>query len=227
MANNLLIVEGKSDKQFIQAFIKNERLGINLDIRVVTAPEVDQSLTHTTKQAVFQSLKTVIKQLNDGRYDRIGVLIDMDYTLDSQTNIKAQNLNQLSHLLNSEGFFLRCNSDNKEGIFFDNPDFEHPIGVWMMPDNINEGYLEHWIEQSIKKDEQGGLYNKVETFINAFDDDYFKSHVVTKAKIYTWLAIQPKPSQDMSRCLSPKFDLLDKQSASYQNFKNWLIATFI
>lgn len=225
MAKNLLIVEGGSDKDFIKEFLRIESLDIDLIIEVATAPEIDNSISHTSKQAVFQSLTTVVKQLNDGRLTRIGVLIDMDYTLDSLTPIKQQNIHQLSKALNPHGFVLRHQTSDAQGLFFDNNDFDNPLGVWMMPDNEQEGYLEHWIKGTIRHPQQSH-FTKAKQFIESFDPPYFKPTATVKAEIYTWLAIQPKPSQDLSRCLSPKYDLLDKNAPSYQNFRNWLLTTF-
>ena len=225
MASNLLIVEGLSDKNFIQAFLDYEGLNISLDVRVVTAPEIDTSIHHTTKQGIFQAVETLIKQLNDGRYTRIGILLDMDYQGDSRLPIKQQNLNQLSAALNPQGFLLRQPVSNDKGLYFDNPDFDNPIGIWIMPDNDSEGYLESWSKSCIK-DKKASHFQQAEAFIESFDTTHFKPSAITKAKIYTWLAIQPKPTQDLSRCLLPKYDLLDKNASSYQNFRNWLLTTF-
>lgn len=225
MANGLLIVEGISDKDFIQQLLEYEGLNINLDIRVVTAPDVDKAISHTTKQAVIRALDAVIKQLDDGSYERIGVLIDMDYQHDSPTPIKQLNVQQLNVKLNQHNFIKTSQLSDDKGIYFNNPDFSHPIGVWLMPNNQDEGYLEDWIESCIT-DKRASYFDSAENFINSFNNAHFKPHVATKAKVYTWLAIQPKPSQDLSRCLSPKYDLLDKNSISYQNFKHWLVTTF-
>lgn len=225
MANGLLIVEGMSDRDFVEAFLEHESLNINLDVRVVTAPDIDSDITHTTKQGVIRSLDAVIKQLDDGSYERVGILIDMDFRHDSAIPIKQLNLQQLTIKLNQHDFVQTIQPTDDKGIFFENADFTHPIGVWLMPDNENEGYLEHWIENSVK-DNQASYFDDAEQFVNSFNPTHFKPHTITKAKVYTWLAIQPKPCMDLTRCLSAKYDLLDKNSTSYKNFKDWLIKTF-
>lgn len=226
MANNLLIVEGLSDKNFIQAFLDYEGLDINLDVRVVTAPEIDADIRHTTKQGIFRAVETLIKQLNDGRYTRIGILIDMDYQEDSRLPIKKQNLNQLSAALNPHGFSLKPQASDDKGLYFDNPDFDNPIGIWIMPNNDSEGYLESWIKSCIQ-DKKANHFQHAEAFVDSLGTTHFKASAITKAKIYTWLAIQPKPTQDLSRCLLPKYNLLDTSSSNYKNFREWLITTFM
>ena len=225
MAKHLLIVEGATDKDFIQTFLDYEGLDIDLDVRVVTAPEADSTIIHTTKQGVLKALDTVVKQLNDGRYERIGVLIDMDFRHGSAVPIKQLNIQQLATKLNQHDFIQTSQPSDERGIFFANADFDYPIGVWLMPDNENEGYLEHWIEASALKIEDNHFYT-AKQFISSFDDTHFKPHGLAKATIYTWLAIQSKPCADISRCLSPKYNLLDKTSLSYQNFRAWLVTTF-
>lgn len=150
MAKNLLIVEGMADRDFIQTFLDYEGLNIDLDVRVVTAPEVDNTILHTTKQGVLNALDAVVKQLNDGRYERIGILIDMDFRHSGAIPIKQLNLQQLATKLSQHDFKQMIQPSDDKGIFFENADFNHPIGIWLMPDNENEGYLEHWIENSIK-----------------------------------------------------------------------------
>ena len=44
MANGLLIVEGISDRDFVEAFLEYENLNIELDVRVVTAPDIDTAV---------------------------------------------------------------------------------------------------------------------------------------------------------------------------------------
>lgn len=225
MAKNLLIVEGMADRDFIQTFLDYEGLDIELDVHVATAPDVDSAISHTTKQGVFNALNAVVKQLNDGRYERIGILIDMDFRHSGTIPIKQLNLQQLATKLSQHDFIQTVQPSDDRGIFFENVDFNHPIGIWLMPDNENEGYLEHWIENSIKNKEDNH-FNSAEQFITSFSAAHFKPHSITKAKIYTWLAIQPKPCLNLSRCLAAKYDLLDKNAPSYQNFRAWLVTTF-
>jgi len=225
VSKNLLIVEGNADKHFIKEFLRCENLDIDLDVHVATAPEVDNNVNYTTKQGVIKALNTLIPQLNDGRYERIGTVVDMDFRHDSKLSIKDLTLVQLSNVLNQYDFNRDTKSIDNQGIFFMSDEFDHPIGVWLMPDNDNEGYLEHWIINSIK-DKSMSHFDKAELFIENFDNTHFKSTTIAKAKVYTWLAIQKKPCMDLSRCLNSESNLLDRNSSSYQNFKAWIVKTF-
>ncbi len=227
---NLLIVEGEADKLFVKRFLQRERLHLNLKVQPVTPVDIDPAQTYTTKGAVFNVLENILKSLADGSIERLGILVDMDFRESSRMPIKQQNLDQLSQKLNSHDFSLRQQTNDDKGIFFENDEFEYPIGVWLMPDNQNEGYFESWIKQNIDASQLAN-WQLEEAFINSFDEGHFKPHVIDKALIFTWLAIQPKPSQDLSYCLKPEDKkpigkLLDNTQPSYQNFKQWLVNTF-
>lgn len=220
----LLIVEADSDKQFVQRFLK-ERLDLNLNVQVVTPPDINPSQNYTTQGAVFNELSMILKQLADGEVTQLGILIDMDYQQDKPVPIKEATIERLAQILMVEKFVISSQGNHDQGIFFSSIDFDHPVGVWLMPNNHDEGYLESWITQSMSNQSQLQL-QRVEKFIDTFEEGYFKPHVMDKAKVYTWLATQRKPTQDLSHCLSPKYDLLDENTPSYQNFRNWLLTTF-
>mgnify|MGYP000681013926 FL=1 len=92
-----------------------------------------------------------------------------------------------------------------------------------MPNNQDEGYLETWIKMTMPTNEQNH-FGQIENFIHSLGTSHFKNPTTSldKARIYTWLATQSKPTQDLSKALA----LADPNTATYQNFKNWLITTF-
>ncbi len=222
-SKKVLIVEGITDKQFIEYFLQYENLDIDLKINVATANDIDNDIQYSTKQAVFKSLHTAIKQLNRQFYTHIGILIDMDFRHQSKTPIKEQNIKQLSQVLNEYGFELQQGND-KQGLFFANEEYDNPIGVWLMPNNNDEGYLETWIENCLTNNMDNSVqehFAKSSEFVQSFGETHFKHHL-NKANIYTWLATKPKPTQDLYQAL----ENLNPQTADYQNFKQWLTTTF-
>lgn len=215
-----LIVEAESDKSFIQAFLRHEKLNLQLNIDVAT-PQDFEPTAYTTKQAVFQQLPRLVKLLETGQVSHIGILVDMDFT--NKTDIKTQNLRQISERLNPLGFHQRHQQNNNSGFYFENSDYDNPIGVWLMPNNQDEGYLESWVKMAMSSDQQSH-FTQVENFIQSLGTSHFKNPMtaIDKAHIYTWLATQQKPTQDLSKSL----ELIEQNNAIYQNFKNWLISTF-
>ena len=215
-----LIVEAESDKSFIQAFLRHEKLNLQLNIDVAT-PQDFESTTYTTKQAVFQQLPRLVKLLETGQVSHIGILVDMDFT--NKTDIKTQNLRQISERLNPLGFHQRQQQNNNSGFYFENSDYDNPIGVWLMPNNQNEGYLETWVKMAMSSDQQSH-FTQIENFIQSLGTSHFKNPVIAmdKARIFTWLSTQTKPTQDLSKSL----ELIAAKNPVYQNFKHWLVTTF-
>ena len=215
-----LIVEAESDKSFIQAFLRHEKLNLQLNIDVAT-PQDFESTTYTTKQAVFQQLPRLVKLLETGQVSHIGILVDMDFT--DKTDIKSQNLRQISERLNPLGFHQRQQQNNNSGFYFENSDYDNPIGVWLMPNNEDEGYLETWVKMAMSSDQQSH-FTQIENFIQSLGTSHFKNPVTAmdKARIFTWLSTQTKPTQDLSKSL----ELIAAKNPVYQNFKHWLVTTF-
>ena len=215
-----LIVEAESDKSFIQAFLRHEKLNLQLNIDVAT-PQDFESTAYTTKQAVFQQLPRLVKLLETGQVSHIGILVDMDFT--DKTDIKNQNLRQISERLNPLGFHQRQQQNNNSGFYFENSDYDNPIGVWLMPNNQNEGYLETWVKMAMSSDQQSH-FTQIENFIQSLGTSHFKNPVTAmdKARIFTWLSTQTKPTQDLSKSL----ELIAAKNPVYQNFKHWLVTTF-
>lgn len=215
-----LIVEAESDKSFIQAFLRHEKLNLQLNIDVAT-PQDFESTTYTTKQAVFQQLPRLVKLLETGQVSHIGILVDMDFT--DKTDIKTQNLRQISERLNPLGFHQRQQQNNNSGFYFENSDYDNPIGVWLMPNNQDEGYLETWVKMAMSSDQQSH-FTQIENFIQSLGTSHFKNPVIAmdKARIFTWLSTQTKPTQDLSKSL----ELIAASNPVYQNFKHWLVTTF-
>ena len=215
-----LIVEAESDKLFIQAFLRHEKLNLQLNIDVAT-PQDFESTTYTTKQAVFQQLPRLVKLLETGQVSHIGILVDMDFT--DKTDIKTQNLRQISERLNPLGFHQRQQQNNNSGFYFENSDYDNPIGVWLMPNNQDEGYLETWVKMAMSSDQQSH-FTQIENFIQSLGTSHFKNPVTAmdKARIFTWLSTQTKPTQDLSKSL----ELIAAKNPVYQNFKHWLVTTF-
>ncbi len=218
-AKNMLLVEAQSDKDFIQRLIEHERKNnanflLNTVVEVAIPTDFDET-ERTNKNAVLKRLPMLVRSLNDGLIERLGIIIDMD---SEGKNPFAHNLKLIENSLNGE--FTLKQSDFAQGLFFENDDF-NPIGFWLMPNNQDEGYLETWIENCIT-DKDGSYFNTAKDFIDGFD--HIQPAGITKAKVYTWLAIQDKPRNDLRQVLNK--GLINTQAKNYQNFKQWLITTF-
>ncbi|MFW2177286.1 MULTISPECIES: DUF3226 domain-containing protein [unclassified Moraxella] len=225
-SNKLLLVEGYGDKHFIEQFLQFEQLNLSLNIQVVLPAELALTTPNTavriqnSKQGIMNVLGYAIEDLPQGRYTHIGALMDMDFHQSPKRTIQQQNIDQLSDVCEQYGFRLRQPVEPSHGLVFEHIDF-NPIGVWLMPNNQDEGYLETWLKLTLNPN-QLTQWQQIEQFIESFDKEHFKPQAFDKAKVYTWLATQSKPTQDISKALN----LVNQDNIIYQNFKNWLITTF-
>lgn len=222
-SDNILLVEAQSDKDFIERLLENERQHnpdflINVSVEVAIPTDFDKN-ERTNKNAVLKQLPIILKSMNDGRINRLGIIIDMD----SESNDPfTLNINQIERALDGMFKLRQCTNYN-QGLEFVSTEYDYPIGVWLMPNNNMEGYLETWIASCIS-DKQTSHYDKAEQFVETFQAGHFSQTALTKAKVYTWLAVQPKPRNDLRQVLNK--GLIDTKSTHYQNFIAWLLKTF-
>lgn len=99
------------------------------------------------------------------------------------------------------------------------------IGIWVMPDNMNVGFLEHFLSHLIPADQLVWSHA-----ISTVDDLYTKSfNILTaakkaKAELHTWLAWQEEPGKPFGIAL--KAGYFDHQSPAADHFVDWFTQTF-
>ena len=182
----ILLVEGESDRAFF------EQVCIVLGLKTVTvAPPRALSGTHNTKEGVFNYLPTLLAQLADGRTTRLAVVVDADSVANGCGYERT--LQRISEIVEPHGF-TRTNSP-QGGIIFRHRDGLADFGLWVMPNNLDEGALEHWFKQCIVTDENG-LLSHAEAAVAALPSPpKFKALHRCKAEVATWLAWQKQPGR--------------------------------
>ncbi len=97
------------------------------------------------------------------------------------------------------------------------------IGLWVMPNNQDTGYFEHFLASMIAEDNLWIEANqKVDEIYLKYD--HLNNIRKQKAKIYTWLAWQKNPGASFGRAMQgSNFDI---NTQEVQDFTNWLIGTF-
>ena len=103
---------------------------------------------------------------------------------------------------------------------------KHPIrlGIWIMPNNENEGMLEHFVSDLIP--DGNFLWQKAEADVIAIPETerLFPSIHTQKAKIHTWLAWQETPGRPMGIGVAAGW--FDHQSPLAQSFIAWIKELF-
>jgi hypothetical protein len=99
------------------------------------------------------------------------------------------------------------------------------IGIWIMPNNVNNGYLEHFIESMIEnndiilKEAKGKISELMSKDYCRFTE--IKSQ---KAILHSWLAWQETPGLPFGTALRAGY--FDKEKESVKPFLNWIKNTF-
>lgn len=96
------------------------------------------------------------------------------------------------------------------------------VGIWIMPDNLSKGYLEHFLARLIPNDDK--LWNHAEDVVKNLPVKNFTEVKTQKANIHTWLAWQKKPGQPFGIALKAKS--LDARSPAADHFESWFRQTF-
>lgn len=194
--NSLLLVEGDSDKQFVETICKLHKLSTDFEIK---------------KAGSITSLKSLLKvQIKSTQiYSKIWVIIDADTNFDSAW----QSIRDI--LIRSDKYRkLNNNTALSEGGIVVNPDNSNDIviGVWIMPNNSDIGMLEDFLANLISKDDL--LYKKSIETIDSIEEnrkDYtnlYKEVHKSKAILRTWLAWQDEPGLSITVAIRKKiFDI--------------------
>jgi len=141
MAEHILLVEGESDRSFFEAVCKT----LKLQPSVTVAPPKDVGGSHNTKEGVFNHLPILLNQLGDAQITHLAVVVDADSAVNGGGCQRA--IDKVTKIVEPYGFTLASNPVG--GVFFQNDDGLADFGLWVMPNNSDEGMLEDWIKSCI------------------------------------------------------------------------------
>lgn len=220
MTKKTLVVEGITDKFFFEYLCKKNNFDVNISVET---PSNILNSGYNTKQGVFNILQILIKQLADSSIERIGIIIDCDYIKDGGgvTNV----INQIHSKIKDYGYSSPYKTfTNNTGIYFEGENDLPKLGVWIMPNNKDEGMLENWLLDLPSLQEQQFL-QYVKQIISEIPNPKFSKIHEAKAITNTWLAWQTKPTQDFSSLF--KSNLIDEQHKNYTYWLDWMREIFV
>ena len=166
-----------------------------------------------------ETLNTFIDAFDNIELTNIGLIVDADFgALDARFSaIIAALSKRLNHDLSKYTL-------NTEGVTIVEKDLP-TIGIWLMPDNTHNGYLEYFIEQLIEKEDDMLALAK-STVEEIMKQKYcrFTDLKKQKALIHSWLAWQETPGLPFGTAL--KAGYLNPQKDTLQPFLNWVGRSF-
>jgi hypothetical protein len=234
----ILLVEGRCDVEFLKALLP--QLLPKPKIPVLTPTECGAHKDDI--KAVFMLLPELITDLKDQRIERLGIVVDADYT-DRNGGFAAR----------WKEFTAILRKKDKDYIISPPPDqaytgsiFQHdcgypPVGLWIMPNhNANhkegDGMLEDFIKRAVYQGQQQELLEKARGCVDQLPKNLklFSDFHQTKAEVYTWLAWQEQPGQSLAKLFpeeskfpqssqpsQPSQPLIDLKSEGIKGFKGW------
>ncbi|MEH2132772.1 MAG: DUF3226 domain-containing protein [Nostoc sp.] len=83
MSSNILIVESKNDKYFLQAIIRHLNLNIEVASPIIISEEDYRPMDGLDKTKLTEALKDLKADIQKGEIERLGIIIDIDNAQES------------------------------------------------------------------------------------------------------------------------------------------------
>lgn len=196
--NKKLLVEGNDDQHVIWALCEKFTVTENFDV-------IDcEGITK-----LYEQLPVRFKQ---AQVDTIGLIIDADSEIKDRWK-------SISALLSLQGFTIP-EEIPLEGLILKG-NSEVKIGVWIMPNNNQNGMLEDFISFLVpKEDKILPIVNDTLTNIENQGLNQYSLIHKSKATIHSWLSLQADPGTPMGLGITKRYLTTDEETCL--KLVNWL-----
>lgn len=216
-----LLVEGKNDSAVIRHLMM--RHGYNWD--VTTAPRARVKDVHMAGQnqspggGVENLLSALGSHLKDRGTQRLGIVVDADGSVIDRWRSICDRVGPLGVKLPPQP---DPNGTIVDGLF---PGSQ--LGIWLMPDNLQPGELEHFLLGLIPEDDpcKGFASEVAEEARKKYKGQRCTPGDHVKSHIHTWLAWQLKPGLPFGTALTNE-QVLRHDSQTALAFKDWFLKLF-
>ena len=99
------------------------------------------------------------------------------------------------------------------------------IGVWIMPNNKDLGYLEHFLERLIPENDLWQRTQSTVDWLKADNLQLFADIKKQKALLHTWLAWQKEPGKPFG--VAAQSGYFNTSAPLLIDFEKWFSATFV
>ncbi|MEZ5941542.1 MAG: DUF3226 domain-containing protein [Planctomycetaceae bacterium] len=202
-----LLVEGRDEQRLIPELIERNGIvwGETRDEAIIDIEEFN-GVENLLKPGVIEA------ELKASGLEELGIIIDADEDLEARwqavRNRCLQEFStQLPEELPQDGLVVERESGLR-------------LGVWIMPDNLNNGMLETFLTYLVP-DQGNTVYQHALTSVSkakSIGAPYSESHE-DKAIIHTWLAWQNPPGRQLHQAVIER--ILVPQSDRSKSFVDW------
>jgi hypothetical protein len=206
---NLLIVEGHDDLHSVVGLMQHH---LHWPDGKANAPVLIELGLSATEILNEKYLSTQIKRAG---LRRLGVMFDADTNptgrYESLRNLLLPQFPSLPTNLSADGICVEHG-----GMRF---------GVWLMPDNVSQGYLEDFLKDLVPSDAKAVWDYASNAVVEAKKlGAACKDVHDPKARLYTWLAWQDEPGQSPGLALKKK--ILSANESSAEPFIKWFCSLY-
>ena len=202
-----LLVEGNDDQHVVWALCEKHNVPKSFD--VIDCGSIDNVLKEF-------KLRLKLADINS----RIGIVVDADVNLKSRWDSVVAILKNMG----------KYECDNivlpQDGLILEPTDSCYPkVGVWLMPNNNQNGMLEDFVVALATPDDV--LMKKSEDVLTKLEAEGIQKYKPvhrSKAKIHTYLAWQDVPGRPMGLAITA--NILNSDSELAMKFANWLKEMF-
>ena len=217
-----IIVEGDTDIHFITHLCMVRKVDAPKGYKI-KAKYINEFVSVAgSKSKLLNELKLLIKNPSLD-IQNLGLILDAD----SQTkNAAIDTWLSIKAILEKAGYENLPDTPNAIGTIIEQED-KPKIGIWIMPNNLSNGYLEDFYEQLIHKEDE--FWQKSVEITEGFvenKNNRFKEIALQKAKVHTWLAWQENPELPLGLSISANAKYLNFDTPLVDNFIEWFKNTF-
>lgn len=214
-SNKKLLVEGDADKDFFRACCQK----LKLDVEV--GPPTQFGAGGKGRDNALNILPSLLENMADGTIKRLGLVIDADFHSTDKGFDEA--LSRVKKILNSKDYEVKTPGRNpSSGFLFKHRDGLPDFGLWIMPDNTQDGIIEDFIKRSIVSTDSS-LFNRASKVVATLPEPKFKPIHISKAEVATWMAWQQMPGQKLAGTVGKEGqELIDFTNGLPKFFLEWL-----
>lgn len=197
----ILLVEGQDDKHVVRHICRR---------REYLPPHVED------KGGIDRLLDSISPELKVSGRQAVGILLDANDDPEARWTSIRDRLSKVGVTL-PEG-------PGPHGTIADDAGDLPRVGIWLMPDNVSPGALEHFVERMIPSDD--AVWPLSRQYIEGIPEEHrrFKKSHSQKAKIHAWLAARETPGLLMGTAISSEDLQLDGDLV--EKFVAWLQELF-
>ncbi len=213
----LLIVEGEEDRKFFEAVFRS--IGQIGKVEIRHHP--------SGKSNAIQTFGARLDLLTRASKDRIGLAVDADDPHLNASDGFENTLSSVNQQLHRLQFSPLTQGQGTSGFISKSSAFATSVaGLWVMPDNSSNGYLEDFassVAVAAERDRALFAWGSAESVLNNAHGGppfSFKTHHLVKAGIGTWFAWSDPPRMNLGTAVSR--GLLDLNHTNFQALKAWI-----